>query len=270
MATGADSNPTIALGMYARHCADYAAWRHACIGCANLNTALMLDEPRNASCGSSAILRVRRTASLLSAEALQLRAQGTRVNWQKTAALFMLLLEVPAQWYVKVDTDALLNAPSLAHVLRSARDAGHDYVGKPMRLFSFRGRRLTYMQGGTYALSRRAALAGCACARRQPDWLACPNRLLVDVNNRKTAALMRTSCRSPSTTNREDLYLGMCMSDAGMVPHGHACFVSHPHAHAGGRGVQGCRCPASEHALKTRAALEATRRWLVGRCANAT
>lgn len=177
----------LALGMYARHCREFAAWHRAFIPTGNVSVTLMLDEAATADCAAADATRL--TASRLDQATLKLRSSGVRVNWQKTRALFTLLVELQptATWYVKVDTDTLLNGPSLARVLGRAGAAAEppQYIGKPMRLFTFRGsRKFVYMQGGAYALSRAAAVAMGGCPRG--EWAACPNRFLVDVNNNRT------------------------------------------------------------------------------------
>ena len=77
----------------------------------------------------------------------------------------MMTASVPrAAWYVKLDTDTFFNIQRLriSLVPPSAIEPPH-YVGKPMRVFSYKRAPLTYMQGGAYVLSHTAAQAVATC-----------------------------------------------------------------------------------------------------------
>ncbi len=104
-----------------------------------------------------------------------------------------------------------------------SRPAAYDLIGKPMRLFSFRGDRFVYMQGGAYVLSRRAASAVARCSRE--GWEACPNRL---ISNAPFAAKMRRECltRGSTTDMAEDMYAGLCIHLAGGM---HAAWARERH-----------------------------------------
>jgi hypothetical protein len=156
-----------------------------------------------------------------------------------------------APWYAKVDADTFLNVPELLRHLFASHRHVH-YVGKPMQLFSYKNAPLTYMAVGGYVLSSRSVVAIINCTQR--EWMRCPNKFLVDTNNRQTAKLMRKSCFVPATTEtQEDLYVGVCLFDDGIRPTPHKCFLSHPPGMRVRRShLHRCRgCPISEHALKT-------------------
>ena len=127
-------------------------------------------------------------ASLLSVATLELARNGTRINFMKTRALmgFMRARVPEARWFVNVDTDAVLNLLRLRAVLAQALAASTggtvDYVGKALHVFAYRRRQsyfdgsspFTYMQGGGYVLSPRAAASMSRCPRG--NWSSCPNR----------------------------------------------------------------------------------------------
>ena len=76
--------------------------------------------------------------------------QGVRVHFQKTRALFsIMVLRAPrARWYIKVDTDTVVNLLQMHAQLRlygRAREGKlnttvgpADYIGKRMKLFAYR------------------------------------------------------------------------------------------------------------------------------------
>jgi len=279
----------IAIGMYAPSCIDVQAAVDACIGCLSdprIRVVAMLDafvdgdrciiRPKSqmnctstGSTGSSPDAcrqdHVERMEAVLPAGVLMLKKTGARINFQKTRALFSLMVQRAPQatWYVKTDTDALLNLVQLRRLLAVEPTRSSDYVGKPVRIFSLRptqthfnsSARFVYMQGGLYVLSRRAArsLADCprgpctprpqlATARadataycpRSADWTRCPNAFFVDVNNKTVArqqakfSYSETDCASHSVFNNDDLYTGACMREANMVAAPSSCFFSHP------------------------------------------
>lgn len=168
---------------------------------------------------------------VLSQETLQLHfVARVRIMFQKMRALFSLMLVCSpgARWYVKVDTDTILNLPQLAIQLEGlSRPA--DYIGKQISLFSYRANqsKVWYMQGGVYALSNRAATAMLSCPLG--SWMNCPDKVLRDSNHKKDKQAVATgSCYSEGTLNRDDLYAGMCMREAGMVSHNLCCALSLP------------------------------------------
>lgn len=132
--------------------------------------------------------------------------------------------------YVKVDTDTFLNVRQLRATLLwhlPLNAPMPDYVGRALRLFSFRGSPLTYMQGGAFVLSRRAA---AWLPQWEPgEWNDCPNRVLRDVNDPATDRLMRSSCFVRQTSDyAEDLYVGIAMHEArpNLSAMNHPCFLT--------------------------------------------
>lgn len=280
-------NGFMAIGLYSPTCEAATKFVKACNGCVRLHRTLriiaMLDtlpqlQPA-ASCCSEIDVSVR-TASVLSNTTLALQASGARINFYKTRALLRLLLtHAPAaSYYVKADTDALLNLP-LLQLLLTELPAPIDYLGRSMRLFNLRkeGRawfnlstghtgstrqrmsRFVYMQGGAYVLSRRAAASLCADCPRGP-WSTCPGRFWRDVHNETAARISDGACLSQDLSFNDDLYTGACMAEAaGRLPDftiaAHPCFWSIPatshHSTPFWYGLrERCACPLSVHALK--------------------
>ena len=85
-----------------------------------------------------------------------------------------------------------------------------DYIGHAMNIFSYKGRKLTYMQGGGYILSRRAASAVASC--QLGEWKHCPALVFRDMHDPISNARLRANCTDKST-NAEDLYVGACLRD---------------------------------------------------------
>ena len=202
-------------------------------------------------------------------------------NFPKSIALFgALVARVPnASWYIKIDTDTFLNVPQLLLVLAAA-DGRADYLGKSMFLFDLREgqthfhidppQQFTYMQGGMYALSRRAAVAVASCPQRGGPWLTCPNQYFTDVSNSRVGGAMEQSCvRKGATDNsKEDLLVGACVAEtaqmhAQMTLRTHPCIVNQGYreeifAEAGyWRDIfrhewvkQLCGCPVALHSIK--------------------
>lgn len=250
----------IAWGVYGRNCAEVERFVHACVGCAAPNTygVALLDSGGLCACVTAAAsiasmlpLTHRASASLPLPE-----DAADRRYWPRTHALFQLLTtRVPSsRWYVKLDTDTFFNvrelraalfgsgggqplAPAMVGRRRMNSSAAlgsggggslpgsatSDYLGKEMRLFAYKGQRLTYMQGGAYVLSRRAALAAAAC--ELGAWRRCPNRVFEDLSNPRTNLIMRNSCWVPQTI-AEDLYVGVCMHEARLAATAQPCMLS--------------------------------------------
>lgn len=80
--------------------------------------------------------------------------------------------------------------------------------------FSFKGRPLTYMQGGAFVLSHSAANS---LQQWTPgEWSACPNKVIHDIVDPITDGLMRASCFVQQTSDyAEDL----CACLACLCPH---------------------------------------------------
>ena len=263
----------IAIGMYAPSCQSVRSAVAACIGCteeaepSRIRIIAMVDalttEDGQQECAGVRFASVVRTDARLSASVLDLRRAGVRVNFQKTRALFGLLLEraPSATWFVKVDTDALLNLARLRQLLASAHASGSDYVGRSVHLFRLRrsqrhfdgARPFTYMQGGVYVLSRRAAASTRDCPRG--PWARCPNRYFTDVHNstvrrqQARSAYDDAHCTSPSVQNNDDLFMGACMHE--VRTHTHALFAcmhevrTHTHALSDGtRTIVPMHCSA--------------------------
>ena len=232
---------TIAWGVYAADCSAVDAFAGGCVGCADARThgVALIDRRtvrRDWSTSPASGGRVRRHGTgrsarryatwrcrgadhtFLASRVLQPRTPGTPVPaselrfWPKTQALFQLmLLAVPdADWFLKLDTDAFFNARQMRHQLLNniPWDQAHppDYLGKPMRIFNYKGTNLTYMQGGAYILSARAARAVATCVLGA--WRVCPGRVFSDHNNNQADSWIHEHCDAPET-NAEDLYVGV-------------------------------------------------------------
>ena len=138
----------------------------------------------------------------------------------------MLYSSCPIHTPPPIDT-AFLNVQRLRAALliglSYGDDAAPDYLGKPLRIFSFKGQNLTHMQGGGYVLSRRAAIAVATC--ELGPWRNCPSSVFRDMKDKNADAMIRQRCDWPAT-NAEDLMTGVCMHQAGMVPKPHPCMLT--------------------------------------------
>jgi len=249
----ASSTSVVAWGTYAPTSQEVATFARSCVACERSCSAAVLDQlpvAGHAPCPTTVIALM---ATVLPAG---LRNLTIKINFQKTRALFQLLTRVcpDAAWYVKADTDSFVHLRRLSASLHSLPQS-ITYVGREMRLFSFKGRQLSYMQGGVYALSQRAARAVSMC--RLGSWITCPTRVIADVVNEKSNRKMRNRCFVWNILFNDDLYTGICVKEAGLAGHGglglhhHPCMVSHPDGKARSRhSRRACKCPITEHALK--------------------
>ena len=173
------ASPFIAWGSMAASCdRNVRAFLAACIGCSATQGVLLLDE-RPTACPTSAALHVawappRVPAWTASVSALNATHEvgrpiaDFRTRFFKLVALFRVLTShdatARATWYLKADLDTFVNLRALGALLAHWQaNSTAGYVGKPIRSFLYRGRPLTFMQGGAFALRRAgaAALAGC-------------------------------------------------------------------------------------------------------------
>ena len=125
------------------------------------------------------------------------------------------LCVLQASYYLKLDCDTFLNMDSLRLRLLLQVDPGlrqpPDYIGKVMKgLFAFKGRSLTYMQGGAYALSLRAALVVASCTF--DSWKWCPTTVF-KLRNPAADSRMHQTCNDTNAI-AEDLYIGACLQEA--------------------------------------------------------
>ena len=161
---GSDGVPPvlIAIGMYGRDCDEVRRFQRFCIGCERgeyLELVAMVDEPlANCSTNLTGHVTVRRTDDLLhsaigivttsssdappptvGATSNTATRQRATFNFYRTRALFTLLLQVcpKAFWFMKTDTDSLINVPAL-RVTLSSLPPHTDYIGKSMSLFRYR------------------------------------------------------------------------------------------------------------------------------------
>jgi hypothetical protein len=244
----------LAFGMYARHCAEVNAFMLACVGCVApsvVGVAMVDAVPASGRCAG--VAHTVESAAVLPRRVEPLDPADMRY-WPRTHALFQLLVaRAPrAAWFVKLDADTFFNADELRAVLgvRAAQlAAAHvDYIGKELRLFSYKGARLVYMQGGGYVLSARAARAAAACTLG--SWRRCPNRVFEDLHNKQVNAQIRRSCFVPQTI-AEDLYMGTCMQEANFTPSAQPCMLTLGAAtvHAGENQTQHANSSAARHAV---------------------
>ena len=236
---GVESN--IAWGAYARSCHDIDTLSDACIGCRDRRTLsiAVLDDAthsplgqehvhKHTSCGGvtrtfllSRLLgrRWSRASGNWTSEVAAAAPLRSVSNWDRMHAMMrQLVVSAPAaDWLLKVDCDAFLNLRQLRATLldkvQFSSTRPPDYYGRPIKVFTYKGERLTFFQGGAYVLSRRAALAVAAC--RQAQWRRCPNRLLQDTSNAAVNAQLKASCVIRQTsTYAEDLWVGVCLHEA--------------------------------------------------------
>jgi hypothetical protein len=273
----------VAWGTYARACSpDVTGLVEACIGCEQRCSVMMVDRLPVAGelCATTADV-------VLSASALHpglARLHEKFVQFQKTKVLFGLLASScsRASFYLKADTDAYVDLPLLSASLLVAPAASADYIGKLMQQFSFKGARLTYMQGGAYVLSRRAATAVGSCALG--EWFRCPNSVLNDTlcqGPKPAAACVHRGvthrCFTWHQTFTEDLFTGICLREAalagGVAHYHHPCMIAKNNRHATSHNARwaclrtGAKCFVSEHPFKTRAALHIVKKRNAKACA---
>lgn len=175
------------------------------------------------------------------------------------------------------DQGSSRGAPPLRPLPASPPPPLPDYIGRGIRIFMYRGARLTFMQGSAVAFSPRAASALARWTDDATPWLRCPNRWLRDVNNHTADRLMRTRCFIRETSSyAEDLYTGMLLTDANVTAAHHQCMINmqaplgsgatsgHGVIRLMSQRVRRCvgRCPISVHPLKTNATLWLARRYL--------
>jgi hypothetical protein len=230
----------IAWGVYGRGCSEIEAFSKACIGCTERNTygLALLDAPKVDSSATASYSSWRcagTTHTFLVEQVLVYRKPNSSTPasdlryWPRTQALLkQLTTTIPhATFYVKLDTDTFLNVQRLRTALLSGLSFGDasapDYIGKPLRIFSFKGLNITHMQGGGYVLSRRAAVAAATC--ELGSWRECPSSVFRDMNNKNADRMIRQRCDWPAT-NAEDLMTGVCMHMARMKPHSHPCMLT--------------------------------------------
>ena len=149
----------VALGMFAPTCRHVNLFLRSCIGCGQyddgaMQSVALVDSAPVDACDSTHVSLMTPRVLSLSAGALPATHQ-----FQKTRALFKeMFAKVPmATWFVKADTDTLLNMYHLRLVLFAAPEPT-DYVGDRLRLFRYaagqrwfdeaNGRSFTYMHGG--------------------------------------------------------------------------------------------------------------------------
>ena len=77
-------------------------------------------------------------------------------------------------------------------------------------MFAFKGRSLTYMQGGAYALSLRAALVVASCTF--DSWKWCPTTVF-KLRDPAADSRMHQTCNDTNAI-AEDLYIGACLQEA--------------------------------------------------------
>lgn len=288
---------SVAWGVYARSCDEVDTFVSACIGCDDQHTTgvVLIDAPRASDtaahytrwqCGG--VRRPRRLHTFFASQLLPATPPSDlppthRRYWPRTRALMrqMAALAPHAAYYIKADSDALLNVLAL----RAAIPPGAaDYIGKPMSVFEFQGAPLTYMQGGAFVLSRPAALRLATC--KLGSWRHCPPSVFTDISSAAGDRRIHERCDSPQT-NAEDLLTGVCvmhLANASVVavprPLGHPCFrtlgrgtIQHrQHLRADSvsalsevgerlRRARGglCRCPISAHPLPGSLLLQAAR-----------
>lgn len=304
MALVSESPLVVAVGLYSPSCMEVEVFMRSCAGCESarashtlLSVAMLDVMPLPCTAVDSCVL----TSSRLSKATLRLRAQGSRINFQKTRALFKLLVaRAPrAAFFVKADSDALLNFPGLQSLLVNSPEV--DYVGKYMRIFNFRpaakrhfnisigiGKqrdiRFVYMQGGLYVLSKRAAasMSGCPRGPWANPWADCPGAYFTDIHNRSSARTTQTQCFGDTLAYNDDLYTGACMAEvapslANFSIASHPCFWSIPPRQGltsfwlSGKLRDRCTCPVAVHALKDAARLQRAKlTWLQHLCNNNT
>jgi hypothetical protein len=224
------SSLVIAWGMYSRSCAEVEMFARACVGCGKASIAVGIALVDHVTDGSACkgLAHTIPSWRVLSPKS-EPPVPAEMRYWPRTHTLFQQLVQrVPqASWYVKLDSDTFFNALELWHILAAKQAqlaaARVGYLGKEMRLFSYMDRRLVYMQGGAYVLSRYAAHMAAACSLG--SWRHCPNRVFKDLNNRHVNELMRRTCYVPSTI-AEDLYVGVCMREANVTGASQPCMLT--------------------------------------------
>ena len=217
----------VVWGVYARTCSEVDPFTAACIGCSAPHTygVALLDGPSSANARNYASWRCQGVdRTFFRDHVLPHHPFGSKIPpsearyWPRTRALFLqMTLNVPnADYYLKLDCDTFLNMDILRTRLLVHLEPGlhkpPDYVGKSMGgTFSFKGRNLMYMQGGAYALSRRAALAVANCTLGSWKW--CPPTVFRNRRDPVADAKMHQSCNYPAA-NAEDVYVGTCLQEA--------------------------------------------------------
>ena len=239
----------ITWGLYARNCEEVDAAAAACIGCGGPSTpgvALIDDVGKGVGAVYDGWRCKRVEYTFQAAQLLPPEQRGKwppgnppepsdRRFWPRTKALFRLMIAATpnAALFVKIDADSLLNIERLRYIAlcpdvsASPQPQPHqaatppDYLGRSLKLFRFEGRELTYMQGGAYVLSHRAAMSLLTCTL---GWFTkCPNQAFADLHNAYVNKMMRGSCWRRETI-AEDLYVGVCMQRANVTPTGDPCF----------------------------------------------
>ena len=170
----------VAWGTFAASCDEVSVFARACIGCLDMRGVVLLDSMVGANaCRALGITHVLHTAPLLPPEAHNVSNLDPRVEMNrgiddfnyryfKTPALFAALrrLAGDAEWYVKADCDAFVDLVNLGHLLINYwTHTDATYIGKPIRLWKYRGQRLTFMQGGAWAVSARGGDVLARCVR---------------------------------------------------------------------------------------------------------
>lgn len=256
----AEHRAVVAWGLYARSCIDVNIFTSACVGCRDAHTfgVALIDDLQPDGC--DAVSHAIEAAAVLPAA---VDPVDMRYWPRTRALFGAMTMRVPkAVMYVKLDADTFFSVrelrssllrrwlpPLLHHSAVSTTSIGRfnssrsfrssiaanssssgsagrsppEYFGKELHIFSYLGRRLTYMQGGAYMLSRRAALAAAACMLG--PWRRCPTQAFEDLNNRKVNAQMRNTCYVPQVI-AEDLLLGTCMRDANVSGSALACVLT--------------------------------------------
>ena len=227
----------LAIGLYTQTCTHFEKFYSSCLGCRSVTNVVLLDRYQNRSCNLNSRVISVLSSDLLSTHMLALQANGVRVNFQKTIALFrvMSVNEVTknTKFFMKTDDDTLLNVHNILSYLQ------HNsvlYFGKSMKLFKFRNSSFTYMQGGAYILHREMLNTLFEC--KLPT---CINKYIVDTHNHTQNNIIQNTCNT-HTLNSEDLYVGICMHN--VYKTSHRCFMTtkfKPNV---------CRCPFSLHPLK--------------------
>ena len=266
------STPLIAWGSMAASCRDTSAFLDACIGCDWAHGVLLVDSKpteRLPSCGST-MLHVEWARPLVPAWAMHVSSLNSthevgveiadfNTRYFKLVALFRVLTShattARASWYLKVDLDTFVSVRALGRILAHwTATSSAGYIGKPIRTFHYRGRPLTFMQGGGFALSQAGAAALSRCWRPFGPDTRCPNRALEDVSNARVADAMKQRCFNfQSSPWADDMYVGACMHDAKIVAGEEPCVFAHrPGQQLRPQQLSACEegCLAMEHALK--------------------
>ena len=255
----------VVWGVYARTCTEVDQFTAACIGCSAPHTygVALLDGPSSAANARNyASWRCQGVDHTFFGDHVlphhpfssKISPNGTDF-WTRTHVLFQrMTLNVPnADYYLKLDCDTFLNMNILRTRLLAHVEPGlhmpPDYVGKSMGgTFSFKGRNLMYMQGGAYALSRRAALAVANCTLG--SWIRCPPMVFRNRRDPVADAKMHQSCNYPELQlYAEDVYVGTCLQEASFSIEDQLYYDDHPCMITLGRGSGGRSHSLRSHSL---------------------